>query len=137
MTTSFHRGTTQPRPYSTLRVKARVYQLATVHALQDALYAVIPVAIVAASVSFVSWFWGNGPTDLLLSAFGIKLGNVLLAKILATALVSVPSIAFAKASLFIYLKVQGDRRALDRDLDLEWDRIVRLDTDRQSQGGRS
>ena len=115
------------RHISTFTVKNRLFFGALSHSLHDALHALIPVAIIGGAVAFLVWFWGNGPTDLMQTLFGVKITNLTVARILSTLIVGFPTVIFAKASFTNFLRVQGDTRAMDRDTDLIWDKIVQDD----------
>jgi hypothetical protein len=120
------------KPYSSFKVKNRLFGIALGHAFHDALHALIPVAVVGGAVAFLIWFWGNGPTDLAKTLFNVNIGNLIVARVVSTFIVGLPTVIFAKASFTNFLKVQADPRALERDTDLAWERIYRYDADIKS-----
>jgi hypothetical protein len=115
------------KPYSSFKVKNRLFGIALGQAAHDAVHALIPVAIVGGAIAFLVWFWGNGPTDLVKQLFGISISNLLVARVLSLFIVGLPTVIFAKASFTNFLRVQNDPRAMERDIDLAWQRIQRYD----------
>jgi len=115
------------KPYSSFKVKNRLFGIALGHAAHDAVHALIPVAIVGAAIAFLVWFWSNGPTDLMKTLFNVNITNLIVARVLSIFIVGLPTVIFAKASFTNFLRVQNDPRALERDTDLAWQRIQRYD----------
>lgn len=125
------------KPFSSFRVKNKLFAIALGHAFHDAFHAMTPVAVVGAAVAFLVWFWGNGPTDLVKTLFNVSIPNLLVARVVSTFIVGLPTVIFAKASFTNFLRVQNDPRAVERDIDLAWERIYRYDADNTSAENRA
>ena len=120
-------NTHSSRYRSSFSVRSKLFGIALAHSLNDAVHASVPVAIAGCAVSFMVWFWGDGPTDLMLSLFGARIDNPILAKILSTFLVGFPTAVFVRSSFVNFLRVISDGRAFDRDTNLEFERLLRDD----------
>jgi len=121
--------------YSTFAVKQRTFAIGLAHSLQDALNALIPVAIAGVAISFLVWFWGSGPTTLSKDLFGFDIGILLWARIFSTFLVGFPTAVFVRSSFVNFLHALSDSRAIDRELAILWDEIAQRDG--ASRGGQS
>ena len=114
------------RRTSSLQIKSRLFGAALQHSLHDGFWAMVPVAIAVAGLSFIVWFWQDGPTDLL-SYVGVNLPLPLLAKISSIFLVGFPTVIFGWSSFNNFLMVLNEKAPLYREFDEVLTRIQRQD----------
>ena len=110
------------RKTSSLQMKSQLFAAGLRHALHDGFWALVPVAIVVGGISFIIWFWQDGPTDLL-AVVGVRFPTPLLAKLASTFLVGFPTLIFAWQSFNNFLLVLGEKAPLYREFDQTMDRI--------------
>ena len=120
-------STNRSKRISAFAIRSQSFGLGIQHAMTDAFHALIPVAVAGLAASFLVWFWSNGPSDLMFTLFQVKVGNLLAARILSPIIVGFPPLIFVRSSFKNFGVVLRDTRAMERDMDVMWQRIARHD----------